>query len=67
MQILNILDNDQLKHAQNLLTKINFRDGKKTAKGLAKDVKTIQKLQKRERNMKKYQNIFIKFSLKVVG
>ena len=39
MQILNILDNDQLKHAQNLLTKINFSDGKKTAKGLAKDVK----------------------------
>ena len=39
MQILKILDDDQLRFTQNLLAEINFKDGKESAKGLAKQVK----------------------------
>jgi len=39
MKILNILDNNELIHIKKLLAKIDFEDGEKSAKGLAKKVK----------------------------
>jgi PKHD-type hydroxylase len=46
MQILKILDDDQLRFTQNLLAEINFKDGKESAKGLAKQVKNNKEASK---------------------
>ena len=48
MKIVNMLDNSQLIHVNNLLTKMGFENGVKSARGLAKKVKKNQEAKSNE-------------------